>query len=453
MPSAEAIAPRIGILAKAEVPRIGSKADEGIESLLSMWAAIFQQQITPIVPEAAPPPTGDLELSLTKNANDTEKASDTTNAAGVATASAGPPPAPAATLQPEAPHVTAQAAPPFAAALAIPLTPANLQNFQTPVAPAENSKVPIQEANLVESEESTLRTTVSLKRNVAQRLGIRFAPIDFRIPKAALEPDGNSVLSGKIAMPVVEPSDDASVEAEPLRELNSKDPSEQSLLVKEIVSEPTRSTVEFGETPRTAAATTVVSPVPQLANEVSVSGKPSPSPSTIAAPLRLAPPPPLIQEPPRETTTISIRIPFTEAGVSNGTRHIDLVFQNKNNDLTLQFHSPSTDIQQRIEDALPALLDKLQTADWAAKPAEPLVAGPSADLLLDMKKRAEPLAAAVLNAEPKSTVNSGESTAQTGSRSDDPAPNRRESSPQSQTGRNRKKDQAWQFEIDAETEA
>ncbi len=155
-----------------------------------------------------------------------------------------------------------------------------------------------------------------------------------------------------------------------------------------------------------------------------------------------------------EAKTISIRIPLTDTSLA-GTgeaRHIDLVFNNRNSNLTLQFHSPSAEIQQRIEESMPTLLDKLQTADWTSKPPEVGAASGAVEAVVEPKKRAETFLATGMTTEAARDLSTAATSSQQGSHLDDSSANRREQQSQNSAARNRKKDQAWQTEFDEQLE-
>lgn len=155
-----------------------------------------------------------------------------------------------------------------------------------------------------------------------------------------------------------------------------------------------------------------------------------------------------------EAKTISIRIPLTDTSLA-GTgeaRHIDLVFNNRNSNLTLQFHSPSAEIQQRIEESMPTLLDKLQTADWTSKSPEVGAAPGAVEAGIEPKKRAETFLPTGMNTEAARDLSTAATSSQQGSNLDDSSANRREQQSHNSAARNRKKDQAWQTEFDEQLE-
>ena len=155
-----------------------------------------------------------------------------------------------------------------------------------------------------------------------------------------------------------------------------------------------------------------------------------------------------------EAKTISIRIPLTDANLAGAgvAQHIDLVFNNRNSNLTLQFHSPSAEIQQRIEESMPSLLDKLQTADWTSKPREAGAGLSLPEAPFEARKRAEAFLPTGQNPEPAQGLPLAAPSGQQGSSLGDSSANRREQNAQNPAGRNRKKDQAWQSELDEQLE-
>ncbi len=162
----------------------------------------------------------------------------------------------------------------------------------------------------------------------------------------------------------------------------------------------------------------------------------------------------LAAAPTREARTISIRIPLNEGPqVGNGSaRHIDLVFHQRSNDLTLQFQSPSGEIRQRIEEQMPSLLDKLRTEDWAAKSTDntqtPIAMEQSAEFASDLRRRPDSMFPASANFESTREPISTQSSSQHGSAFEDSPANPKDAQEQNQQGRNRKKEEAWQSEFE-----
>ena len=155
-----------------------------------------------------------------------------------------------------------------------------------------------------------------------------------------------------------------------------------------------------------------------------------------------------------EAKTISIRIPLTDANLAGPgvPQHIDLVFNNRNSNLTLQFHSPSAEIQQRIEESMPSLLDKLQTVDWTSKPRDAGAGLNLPEAPFEVRKRAEVFLSTGQNPEPAQGLPLAAPSSQQGSSLGDSSANRREQNAPNTAGRNRKKDQAWQSELDEQLE-
>ncbi len=94
---------------------------------------------------------------------------------------------------------------------------------------------------------------------------------------------------------------------------------------------------------------------------------------------------------PREAKTISIRIPLTDGAASGGqaTRHIDLVFQHRNQDLTLQFQAPSKEIQKNLEDSMSNLMNQLRSDNWVSKASETQPVHAGVEAALETPKRVE----------------------------------------------------------------
>ncbi len=74
----------------------------------------------------------------------------------------------------------------------------------------------------------------------------------------------------------------------------------------------------------------------------------------------------------QERKTIAIRIPLSETNQSGAIKHLDIVFEQRRNDLTLQIHSPSQELQREVESAMPSLVEKLRGENWTAKAVEPV---------------------------------------------------------------------------------
>jgi len=165
------------------------------------------------------------------------------------------------------------------------------------------------------------------------------------------------------------------------------------------------------------------------------------------------PPPPNPTPASREAKTISIRIPFNDGNGNGSTssRHIDLVFNQRSNDLTLQVHSPNGEMHRRIEESMPSLMDKLHAEDWTAKPAE-TAAAKAGEISFDGKRRVDNFLPVGGQAELVREAISTQSTTQHGYSFDDSPANRKDAQDQNQQGRNRKKDEAWQAEFDEQLE-
>lgn len=122
-------------------------------------------------------------------------------------------------------------------------------------------------------------------------------------------------------------------------------------------------------------------------------------------------------QPTRQAQSISIRIPLENA--TTGPSHVDLRFHSRQQDLTLQMSSQGIDIQNRIRETIPALIDKLRTADWAVANGNPdastnSVPNPSA--MLQSKMPAE-----VLPGDMRTTRDLSSTTAVPGTVASDPS--------------------------------
>ncbi len=488
--SADLVAPRIGTGTKVAPNRSESEATSDLDALMSAWVAIFQQQLAPAIPapEVTPAPER-VELSLTRNAESTTDASDTKSSDVKTTAS------PSTSLDcllassvklvalPVSKANGDEVSDPLKAQPAAELTlkaivaqpssltllarrPAHLdivEPTQTtqPVAPSAASSVApvitknatvvapqpppgsLSEMNVPAGERPALRTEVVLTRSIPQRYATNGNEV---VAKFLSENSMSKVDLQRDATAEPTPEDDAidptSVRAE---QAPSNDQSESPLdLTKKEL--PTQFPSSIAVEPH-GPAPSLMAPTPPTPIETSLIDKAPPPEAPVA---RLAPLPQIQQQPtPSAAKTISIRIPFTSPGTGQTAQHIDLIFQNRNNDLTLQLHSPTTEIQQRIEESMPTLMGKLQTADWTAKPSESSVVEP----MPGSRKPAEAPANSSPNFASTATLAQSESSAQSGSRFDQNNSNRKENPTQAQPGRNPKKDRAWQFEIDSETES
>ena len=463
---------------------------------MSAWLAIFQQQFAPAIPQVdVTSPPERVELSLTRNVESTAiasdiQASDQKSTAAPATSldsllAPGVMPSakliavpvaaasgdeasdplktePAAELTPKnavaqpsilalltrlpfqsAILAVAETAQPLAPPAALIAAPA-LEKNTTAVAPRPTSG-PLSELLAPTGELHALSTEIGLTRSIPQRFSTKSNEVvaKFLSENSTPKPEPQT---DSTAEPIHE---EEAVDLTPVRAeqapRNDKPETPIEVAAKEL---PTQSPSPLPAEPHAPAAVLAGS-VPQARVESSLIAQ-APVPPTETPVARPAPPPPQLQPTPTTAAkTISIRIPFTSTGKGEGAQHIDLIFQNRNNDLTLQLHSPTTEIQQRIEESMPTLMGKLQTADWTAKPAESSVAEP----MLDSRKRAETSTNSPLNFESTPALAQSGSSAQSGSRFDQNTSNRKENPPQAQPGRNRKKDRAWQFEIDSETES
>jgi len=295
-------------------------------------------------------------------------------------------------------------------------------------------------------EVTTLNTEVHLKRAVPQRQGVRVRDTASDGDRIAAAQDAESV-QGSDTEPNLAADASPHMEERKAKAASGEGaPAPEAKQQTEELPQSTRSNAEAA-----AVNHALLSPASAPGYErPSPAGTPAPPPPAPAA--RLAPPPPQVQSGSGLAKTISIRIPFAESTPGEGARHIDLVFENRNNDLTLRFHSPTSEIQQRIEESMPALMDKLQTADWTAKPPSPAGLG-SAEPLVDSRRRAEPATGPAASFESNRAVAQGGASSQTGSSFDDQTSQRKDQPTQAQPGRNRKKERAWQFELDSETES
>jgi hypothetical protein len=128
------------------------------------------------------------------------------------------------------------------------------------------------------------------------------------------------------------------------------------------------------------------------------------------------------------------------------------VFHQRSQDLTLQFHSPSSDVQRSLEESMPSLLDKLKTDDWTASPQDPARVPLPVEAALEPRRRGDVILPQMTAAE---STREAAPTVQTSSQhfGFDDAPNDQNGQhhPQQQ-GRNRKRAQVFQDEFDEQQE-
>ncbi|WP_031497916.1 hypothetical protein [Bryobacter aggregatus] len=441
-----------------------------LDVLMSLWAAVFQQQLLP--PETPPTPSG-TAVSLQPKMKATEETEprvaegaacpQTVVAAPqkqsvamfpVAELAAGTPALPASkdqnaktqVLPPDVPSYegkTGEALPSVLASLSV-APGKGLHDEATPdmeTLPAQESQtIPVANPQSAcgaiaaapqPREPAPLETKLELKRAVSQRLA--------RLPTEAESRNRDSNAT--------EPEQDAErVLPVRLKETETVDLKED--VSKRIDLPPPPRNAELPVQPISGASplNTELPAPPPVPIETFSMAKPVPP---VVVPPRPPDLPPPLPVPGREANTISIRIPFTDAGGS-AARHIDLVFQNRNNDLTLQVYSPTAEIQQRIEASMPTLLDKLQTADWTAKPAD---LAQNHEVVLETRKRSDagPIPAAI--PEVVRDIPGAASSPQAGFRFDEQGQGHKDQTPQSTPAKNRKKERVWQSEFDAQTEA
>ena len=310
-------------------------------------------------------------------------------------------------------------------------------------------------------EPPPLETVVNLKRKVSERILPKTPTVDFQ--PAVDEPKEESSIVELAAS--VNPKPES---AEPTATTAPHDPNveaeaaaiqEPKLALEQTV--PDATPMQDAPILKTSSEAASPSPAPhslEPAPRAASGPTQAPPPPPAAAPQRTraafvpeAPPTPLAS---REAKTISIRIPLNDSSAAIGApaRHLDLIFNQRNNDLTLQFTSPNTEIQGRIEESMPTLLNKLQTENWTARPAELAATVPQPDLGFDGRRRAESILPSPnqFDSMREPVVNAG--TSSQGFNFDDSPAERKDAQNQSEQGRNRKKEQAWQNEFDEQLE-
>ncbi len=306
-----------------------------------------------------------------------------------------------------------------------------------------------------------METVVNLKRKVSERI----------LPKAPSVEVQPAVHESIEEPPKIEPASKLNLQPELTKpaattELTESVVESESLAIEEpkLAQEPTvpdsaprreDSVLKAAsDGPAPAPAPHALEPAARAATGTTPPQAPPPTPAaqrTKAAFVPEPPPAPLVS---REAKTISIRIPLNDSSAATGTpvRHLDLIFNQRNNDLTLQFNSPNTEIQGRIEESMPSLLNKLQTENWAARPAELAAGAAQPDLGLDGRRRADSILPSANQfdslREPVATA----SASTQGFNFDDSPADRENAQDQSQQGRSRKKERAWQDEFDEQLE-
>jgi hypothetical protein len=488
LPALELTLPQVAVELRPE-EAAAVAGDGALAALAGMWAAIFQQQVLP--PEV-------------------QEQGDAWTGSDEAPEFAAHAPAWVGRVESEAPYLWSAIrepllgdAMPMSSDMTLPVAKAMPVATEAPVEVAElvpqaerDVKLPAVEAPLpVEGHEAPLRV---------EPMAIAVAPVKVPMPDTVPEPKADAfaldvveepvhapinsfetvvalrkkltdrVLPRVVGAPEIEAKRDAPVALQPTEWIAESKPTVPEAVEVRSASEippeehaqetASREPIEFQtEAPRveieatpivltSSAPTGTVREMPQPAP----TSPPAPPPPAKPAPAPRAPEPPTPLPTPaaRESKTISIRIPLTDAQRSTGgvARHIDLVFHQRNQDLTLQFHSPSGEVQRRLEESMPSLLDKLKTEDWAASPQDaPRVALP-VEPMLESRRRSD---AMLPMSTPMESSRETGPTVQSGSQhygfDDAPAEQNGQHHPQQQ-GRNRKREQAFQDEFDEQQE-
>lgn len=304
-------------------------------------------------------------------------------------------------------------------------------------------------------EPPPLETVVNLKRKVSERILPKTIAVD-------LQPALNEAME-EPSRP--EPTLQAAPQAAPL-EMTAPDVDAEPPLKEEpkmSLEQPVPDTAPRQDAPVVKAASEETSsspaphslePAPRPASGAALPQAPPPAPVPQRSKATFVPEPPPAPPASREAKTISIRIPLNDSSAAIGTpvRHLDLIFNQRNNDLTLQFNSPNTEIQSRIEESMPSLLNKLQTENWSARPAELAANVAQPDLGFDGRRRTDSLLPSANQFDSLREPITTASTSSQGFNFDDSPADRKDAQDQSQQGRNRKKEQAWQNEFDEQLE-
>ena len=307
---------------------------------------------------------------------------------------------------------------------------------------------------------SPFQSVVTLRKQWMEHVPVTVAPaggtarpqddlVAEREPQAAAKPQQE--LSSFVEGPVTEPKPEELPEAvaEPATE-----PSTPGVEPVRVNSEAVVTPNVVNNSSGMVRETWNTTPQPRsLAVSEPVTPPAAPKPAPARAP---EPPPsqPTTSFGTRESKTISIRIPLSEPGWSSGSsvRHIDLVFQQKNQDLTLQFHSPSSDIQRSIEESMPSLMDKLRTENWGARPQEAQSGLAASEPVVEGRRRTETVLSLTTPAElHREPINVAQSSSH--GFSFDEQSSGRNGSQQQQQGRNRKREQAFQNEFDEQQQS
>ncbi len=147
----------------------------------------------------------------------------------------------------------------------------------------------------------------------------------------------------------------------------------------------------------------------------------------------------------QETRTIAIRIPLTESD-SGKFRHLDLVFEQRRNDLTLKFHSPNRELQHEVETSMPLLLDRLKTESWLPRLGEMSPVSAHVDAALEAPRRLDSVLQSTQSPEPLREPMTHAGGGQQGFSPEDSPNDRREQQKRS-GGRNRKREEEWSSEF------
>jgi len=158
-------------------------------------------------------------------------------------------------------------------------------------------------------------------------------------------------------------------------------------------------------------------------------------------------PPELPAKPPeREARTISIRIPLAETGSQR--QHIDLVFHQRNQALSLHLQSPTPHLQRQMEASMPTLLDKLRGEDWVPQQADSSAGAATPTEALLRSTRSDAVVSAPLAAEFRREQILTTSETQNSQDSQESPAGRKDAQDQNHQRRDRKKESVWDHEFE-----
>lgn len=273
-------------------------------------------------------------------------------------------------------------------------------------------------------------------------------------PKVAVEPAKVEAAPVKAAKPesaeapapvAVDAVAADAVQPERRQENNNSDDSEQQPKDPDRETRTAAKVEEVAPAPEPAATPTIAAAPPtDFASRLSTAVEAATETKRPAPARPVEVPQSFANQPRGEAKTISIRIPLTEADRAGGQRrHVDVVFQHRNSDVTLQFRSPTGEIQRNIEDSIPALMERLRGEDWTAKPQEPIPATLVSETITETRRKPDAMFVPTATSEAVRETAPASQSSSSGFSFDD-APSNGGQDSQRQQGRNPKRQQQFQ---------